>query len=130
MPIMKDLMTTGLITIEEDADFRDAEQIMKDKRIRHLPVMRQGVLVGILSDRDVRLAQGFAPSIDEIIHVKDICTPSPLTVGPTATLAEIGNIMLNKKIGCVLITERGKLEGIFTEFDAIRTMMLLLRAQI
>jgi acetoin utilization protein AcuB len=101
--------------------------MMRDLRCRHLPVQEGGHLVGILSDRDVKLAAAFAGS-DQMV-VEEVMTPDPYTVAPDAPLDAVVEEMAEHKYGCAIVRqENGKLVGIFTETDGMRVLAELLRA--
>ena len=130
---VKDFMRTQVTTIPPDALVSTAYQLMtlRGSRIRHLPVVtRRNVVVGILTDRDVRLAAASdAPSMAEHelqyllkkLRVQDIMTREVVTVCGTTPLAEAGQIFLQKKFGCLpVIDNDNRLEGIITVTDLLR----------
>ena len=130
---VKDFMRTQVTTVPPDALVSTAYQMMtlRESRIRHLPVVtQQNVLVGILTDRDVRLAAASdAPSMAEHellyvlekLRVRDIMTQDVVTVRGTTSLAEAGQLFLQKKFGCLpVIGDDNRLEGILTVSDLLR----------
>jgi acetoin utilization protein AcuB len=103
---------------------------LRESSIRHLPVVtRQNILVGMLTDRDVRRAGApDAPSMAEHelqyllkkLRVQDIMTRKVVTVRGTTPLAEAGQIFLQKKFGCLpVIGNDNRLEGIITVTDLL-----------
>ena len=130
---VKDFMRTQVTTVPPDALVSTAYQMMtlRESRIRHLPVVtRQNVLVGILTDRDVRLAAASdAPSMAEHellyvlekLRVRDIMTQDVVTVRGTTSLAEAGQLFLQRKFGCLpVVGDDNRLEGILTVTDLLR----------
>ena len=130
---VKDFMRTQVTTVPPDALVSTAYQMMtlRGSGIRHLPVVtQQKVLVGILTDRDVRLAGASnAPSMAEHellyvlekLRVRDIMTQEVVTVGGTTSLAEAGQLFLQRKFGCLpVVDDDNRLEGILTVSDLLR----------
>ena len=130
---VKDYMRTQVTTVTPETLVRTAYQLMtmRGSRIRHLPVVtRQNVLVGILTDRDVRLvAASDAPSMAEHellyvlkkLRVRDIMTQGVVTVRGTTSLAEAGQLFLQRKFGCLpVVGDDNWLEGILTVTDLLR----------
>jgi acetoin utilization protein AcuB len=102
-----------------------AHTMMREHGIRHLPVQEAGKLVGVLTDRDIKLAGSFRGSGE--LLVEDVMTPEPYTVTPQAPVDHVVAEMARHKYGCVLIQQdNGKLVGIFTATDALRVLEALL----
>ena len=121
-PAIKEFMTLTPRTIGEDIPLSKALQIMKDSRIRHLPVQYGGKLVGVLSDRDIKFALSIHPSAKDL-KVGDIMTEEPFAVSPNIPVDEVFAKMSRKKYGCVVIkNEKGRAIGIFTAVDALRVL--------
>ncbi len=106
-----------------------AEDIMTMGRIRHLPILNEGELVGIVSQRDMFrsaavTALGFAvdtqKALVKTIRIKEIMTEKVITISPDATVKEAARMMVDKKIGCLPVVEGMKLIGIITETDILR----------
>jgi len=107
---------------------KKAMDLLKENEIRHLPVLKDGKLVGILSERDIKQASpspATALEIREIyyllakVKVKQIMTRRPYTITSTATIEEAALILREKKIGCLPVVDDGKLVGILTETDIL-----------
>jgi CBS domain-containing protein len=133
---VRDQMASELSTVREDESLRSAVECVLVQRIRHLPVVdARGDLVGIFTDRDLKRAlpsplEGVSPEdyerlLDET-PIGRVMTREPITLGPDASLAEAVQLMLEKKIGCIPVLEDGRLVGILTESDALRTLLGLL----
>ena len=130
---VKDYMHTQVTTVTPETLVSTAYQLMtlRGSRIRHLPVVtEQNVLVGVLTDRDIRRAAASdAPSMAEHelryllekLRVRDIMTQDVVSVRSTTPLAEAGQLLLQKKFGCLpVIREDNRLEGILTVTDLLR----------
>ena len=130
---VKDYMRTQVTTVTPETLVSTAYQLMtmRSSRIRHLPVVtEQNLLTGILTDRDVRgAAASDAPSMAEHellyllkkLRVRDIMTRNVVTVRGTTPLVEAGQLMLQKKFGCLpIIRDDNRLEGILTVTDLLR----------
>jgi acetoin utilization protein AcuB len=121
---VRDIMVTNLVTVTPQETSREAYQLMRDHRFRHLPVLSNGRLVGILSDRDLRptlLAPGLAD-----MRVGELMTQSLTTVTPDASVEDAASLLVVKKIGCVPVIEGDRLVGIVTETDLLAVLVELL----
>jgi acetoin utilization protein AcuB len=118
-------MTIGAHAITCDASVAAAARIFEEQGIRHLPVLQGGVVVGVLSQRDLVLYRRFAADSTLVLVDRIMSTP-PLVVGPDASLCETARRMAHDKVGCVVVVEHGKLIGIFTTVDALRALVDLL----
>ncbi len=125
-PKIQKFMTPMPHTIGKDQPIRKALEMMREHRIRHLPVQEGGQLVGILSDRDIKLAASF--SGQESLTCEDVMTPDPYTVLPEAELQNVSTEMAEHKYGCAIVQQpNGKITGIFTEVDALRVLSEVLK---
>lgn len=115
-------MTKSPHTISAEQNLTFATNKMNELGIRHLPVLRGGQLIGILSDRDIKFLESFDGMKPEEIDVEDACTYDPYIVDSKTTLKEVTGVMAEKKFGCTLIKEDGKLAGIFTWIDALKVL--------
>jgi len=133
---VRELMSTDLVTLTEDETLAHAERCMARGRIRHLPVLHQGRLVGLLTHRDL-LAASFSifaeVNRDEqrrvfaTIPVKELMHRDVVTIGPDLPVSEAARILLKNKFGCLPVTEEdGTLLGLVTEADFLRLTVRLL----
>lgn len=103
--------------------------IMKDQGIRHLPILRNGKVIGIVSDRDVRLAAGLTNREKKQIQASDIMVNDPVTVSSMASLDDVAFEMSQKKIGSVIVNdENDNFFGIFTVTDALNALIEIARS--
>lgn len=121
-------MMRNPVCVSEDDSMKKAMDLLKEREIRHLPVVKGEKLVGILSERDIKQASpspATALEIREIyylldrITVKQIMTRRPYTISPSAPIEEAALIMREKKIGCLPVVDGGRLVGILTETDIL-----------
>ena len=129
MPKIEKYMTTMPHTIGEDIPLAKAVDLMKEHRIRHLPVQKGGKLVGVITDRDVKLAasfQGLAGANE--LTVADVMTADPYKVTPDANLTDVVEMMAEHRYGCAIIEQgNGKVVGVFTATDAMRVLAEVLK---
>lgn len=130
VPSVRKFMTTSPHTIGADQPLTKAEKMMSSHRIRHLPVLDGGKLVGILSDRDVRLVESFRDVDPETVTVEEAYSPDPYITTPEASLADVCAEMVAHKYGCVLVCDNHKLVGIFTWVDALKAFDELLTTRL
>jgi len=119
------------VTISPEASFYEARNLIHEKGVRHLPVVdKDNMLVGIVTDRDIRKA---APSDATLLSVQELnyllgklkvssfMTPKDklITINPDTIIEEAVQLMHDNKIGCLPVLEGSKLYGLFTETDAL-----------
>ena len=129
---IKNWVTREVVTISPEASVKEAFGLMKSLGIRHLPVIKEGVLKGIVTDRDLRrpkLSDVFKTwhdlyRISDDIQVEDIMVTPVLTIREEDLIQEAAEIMVQKRIGALpVIDSRGKLAGIITESDILRAFV-------
>lgn len=130
IPTIEKYMTTAPRTIGADQTLAKAEHVMNEFRIRHLPVLENGKLVGILSDRDVKMVESFKDVDAEKVKISEACTEEVYMVSPKAPLTEVCAEMALHKYGSVLVMDNHKLVGIFTWVDALRAFNELLHTRL
>jgi len=128
---VRDLMSAEVATVRRNDKLVIADDLMNLGRIRHTPVLDDegDEVVGILSQRDLfrgalARAIGYGSHAQQKLlnqlAVKDVMTTDPVTTTPDTPLAEAARLMLERKIGCLPVVERGRLIGILTESDFVR----------
>lgn len=128
VPMIEKYMTASPHTINPSMPIKTAMQMMRENSFRHLPVLNAGKLVGVLTDRDIKLAANFKGA-DEMV-VDDVMTPEPFTVTPQAALDHVVFEMAEHKYGCAVVQqENGKVVGIFTATDGLRVLGEILQSQ-
>lgn len=125
--LISDLMTKDVVTLSEDDDFVSADQIMRLEHVRHLPVVNAGKLVGLVTHRDLIAAQAkLLWSIPKgsgeravTVSVKDIMRKDVVSCPAITPADDAIRLMLEKKLGCILVTRGEELVGIVTEADVV-----------
>lgn len=127
--LVKDRMSTALRTLDRNDELAVADDLMKQERIRHLPVLDEnGDLCGIVSQRDLfrgalLRALGYGSHAEDMmlhkIRVKEIMTEDPYTVSADTPLQAAAKVMLEHKIGCLPVVDGTTLVGLLTESDLI-----------
>jgi acetoin utilization protein AcuB len=130
-------MTRDVITITPEQSLRMARERMRKHGVRRLPVVRDGKLVGILTDRDVRQAWASPAtclSTHELLYLLDRVTvaevmrPQPLAVTPEASLVEAARLLHDRKIGGLPVVEGETVVGIITEADLLEAFIEICEA--
>lgn len=131
--LVQNWMSTGVMSIGADDSIRKAIKLQKEYNISLLPVMEDGKLIGIISDRDIKRAS-FSDTIpldmNEAIYlaskvtVRDVMTSHPLTVSYELTMEEVADFLLKNRIsGAPVVDNAGKIVGIITRSDALRVLI-------
>lgn len=130
--LVNDWMTPSPLSVESKDSLMHARVLMKRHNLRHLPVLADGKVTGVVSDRDLRdYTPSYCTSLDVYemhymiskLTVDDAMTPHPVTVTPETPIFEAGELMLKKRIGCLPVEKDGKLVGMLTESDLIRALV-------
>lgn len=132
--VVRDLMSDEVVTLARNDALTIADDVMKLGRIRHMPVLDDdtGEVVGIVSQRDLfRTALARAIGYGERAQdrllaqllVKEVMTMNVITIDPDAKLGDAAKLMLDRKVGCLVVVENGRLVGILTDSDFLRTFV-------
>jgi acetoin utilization protein AcuB len=133
MLLVKDSMTREVVTLSPDETAGTALALCRDRRIRHLPVLEGGRLVGIVSDRDLRSSTpalgdpARAKALQEIL-VKDVMASDVVFALPEDPIEQAANTMRERRIGCLPVVEGGELVGILTASDVMDALVHLVGA--
>jgi len=124
-------MTPFPYSIDIEAPLGEAHAFLRERQIRHLPVTRDGLLAGILTDRDIKLALGpdLGSPPERELRVADVFQPDTYVVDAGERLEDVAATMAERHVGSALVTRGGKLVGIFTTTDACRALARVLREQ-
>lgn len=131
-----DIMTQNPITVQVDRPLRDALLLMETHQIKHLPVLSPNRhLVGILSDRDCRLALNspfiqrayWQEDVLDTVDVRSVMTPAPIVVEGNDSAVEATRLMLANQIGCLPVMRGETLIGIVTRTDLLMAFMNMQR---
>ena len=131
--LIKNWMSKDVVTVDVNDSMQDATRLLKKHNIRGLPVIENGKLVGIVTDRDLKRASASDATTLEIhellyliskIKVKEIMTKNPITVSVDSTIDEAAEVLLDNKItGAPVIDDSGKVVGIITQTDIFRVLV-------
>lgn len=124
--LVQDLMTRSPLTIDASRSLADARRLMKRRGVRHLPVTDEGVLVGLISDRDVNLLEAHARTRLTDIALAEAMSRAPWTVAPTTPLEVAVRHMARHKLGSSVVLENEEVVGIFTSNDGLRALAQVL----
>jgi acetoin utilization protein AcuB len=133
--LVKNWMNKTVITVNVEDSMQDATKLLKENDIRMLPVMKEGKLVGIITDRDLKRASASDATTLEIhellyllseIKVKEIMTKDPITVPFDYTVEETAEVLLTHKIsGAPVVDQNGELVGTIAQSDIFRVLVSL-----
>ena len=124
--IVRNWMTPNPITITPQTTLPEVQQLMLDYHIRRLPVLNKGKLVGIVTRRDTNRAESslsrtLSPYEMSLMRARliagEFMSSAVITISPDATIGEAAGLMIEHKIGGLLVVEDGKLVGMITETD-------------
>jgi acetoin utilization protein AcuB len=116
---MSDIMSAEVKTIGPNARVAEARTLMNVAGVHHLVVLDEGLVVGVLSDRDLGGRAAAGRGDVEATLVSDVMSPNVVSVGPDATIRQAANRLRGHGIGCLAVMEEGKLVGIVTTTDLL-----------
>lgn len=127
---VNEIMHTDLAVLTPQASLKDVADLMKDRDIRHVPIVEGGRVVGIISDRDIRLyiadlfeSQGETnrEASRKTLTIRNVMQSKPVQVDPSADVSEVVDLLLEYRIGAVLVSDtQGALRGIVSYEDILR----------
>ena len=127
---VRDVMSREVHTVKRNDELGIADALMKQERVRHLPVLDgDGEVCAVVSQRDLfrgalLRALGFGSRAEESmlkqVAVKEAMSSEIQTTAPDTPVADVARLMIERKIGCLPVIENGKLVGIVTETDFVR----------
>lgn len=115
--VVRDCMTATVETVKPDDDVATVREVLRRRRIRQLPVVAAGRVIGIVTDRDVRPVADAATTVDAIM------TPTPATVGPDTPVEVAAATLRQRKIGALPVVEDHALVGIVSESDLLGALV-------
>jgi len=126
-PKVRDYMTSAPLTTTPTRSLTSAVKTMRSKRVRHLPVLEGGRVVGIVSQRDILIIESLPGVNPTEVRIEEAMVRDVFTVRPDTPIAEVLETMIAKKIGSAIVTEGKRAIGVFTTIDALRALRRLLR---
>jgi len=124
-PTVGEFMTPAPLVIGADRTLAEAHQMMRQARIRHLPVFARGRLVGMVSQSDLHLVETLKDVDPGEVTVREAMVRRPYTARSSARLATVARAMARRRLGATVVTERGGPVGVFTSVDALRALASL-----
>lgn len=131
--LVREWMANDVLTVDENTSMMKALHLMKENKIRRIPVMSRGALVGIVSDRDLKAASPSKATTLDVhelyyllaeIKVKEIMTKNPITISADETVERAAVIMLEHKVsGLPVVNKQKELVGIITQSDIFRAFV-------
>lgn len=125
-----EIMQKKVFSVGASSSLLDAASIMHEKNIRHLPIVEHNEVVGILSERDLRgfleeLYQSTRETSEGLrrknISIREVMQNKPLTVDPSADIVDVIDLMIDNKVGAVVVAdELGQLKGIISYEDILK----------
>ena len=133
--LLNEIMTKSVTTLPHDGSLLKAVLLMRQSGFRHLPVVKNGAVIGLLSDRDVNraapsmfgtLSQDEYNKVFESTAIEKVMTKEPYTAQPDTPVRDVVHVVCERKIGAVPVVERGTLVGIVTRADLLDLLQGLL----
>lgn len=120
--LVSEIMTTEVVTLDVDENLDVADTVMNLARIRHLPVVKDGKLVGLVTHRDLLAAQASTMTpedrdLNKYVMARQIMRSDVRTVTPDSSVLDAARLMQEFKYGCLPVVDDGQLVGIITEAD-------------
>lgn len=120
-------MSRKVLSLKPKAPAIDAWELMHEHNIRHVPIIENGKVVGIVSDRDMRslIHSGRSRATHSLFEksIESIMTRKPICITPEASIREAGEIICREKVGALPVVEEGTLVGIVSERDVIWALL-------
>jgi acetoin utilization protein AcuB len=130
IPSIQKYMTTAPHSIGDDQPLTRAHAAMSEFKIRHLPVLRGGHLVGLVTERDLALIETLKDVDATTLSVADAMSTEVYAVHPESPLDEVASEMASKKYGSAVVLQNGKVVGIVTTVDLCRALAELLHGRL
>jgi len=99
-----------------------AHRLMQRHNVRHLPVLDEGRLMGVVSQRDLYFIESLTNTRAEDVSVSEAMQSEVITMAPTTPVVELAKTMLDKRVGSVVVVENDKVVGICTIIDALQIL--------
>ena len=119
--LVQERMSPTPIIIHPKANLAEARRLLDQHRIRHLVVVEEGKVVGIITDRDIRSAASASPL--EQLKVVHAMTRNVIAVGPETYIQDAARLLLAHRIGGLPVLKGGALQGIITETDLLNALV-------
>lgn len=123
--LVRDIMRSPVVAVPPGTTLADAYRTMREKGFRHLPVLEAGRLVGVVTDRDLRLATSALAAVPfpADSSVSAVMSTEPLTADAEDAVEDAARVMRERKIGCLPVVEDGCVIGIITGIDLLDALV-------
>ena len=130
IPSIQKYMTTSPHTVGSDQTLAHAHRLLREHTIRHLPVLRGGKLVGMLTERDLALVESLKDVDASKVLVEEAMSTSLFQVSPDAPLDQVVAEMAAKKYGSAVVVQNQNVVGILTNVDVCSALAELLNTHL
>jgi acetoin utilization protein AcuB len=125
--LVAEYMSPLSLTVGADQPMNVAHRFMREHRCRYLPVLAGGKIVGIVSDGDLHLIETLKGVDPEHVLVEEAMSTDPYCAESNTPLADVVQVMAERKYGCSVVTDGGRVSGILTTVDVCRAFADFLR---
>lgn len=131
IPRIKSVMTPFPHSVQKSASIKSAQDFMREHHLHHLPVTEKDEVIGVITDRDIKLLLGpdFDYPPEKELTVEDAYMPNAYVVDLSTPLDKVLDTMAKRHIGSAIVTRKGRLAGVFTHEDVCKTFADFLRDQ-
>ena len=116
------LMSASPHTLGREHSMAAAHRLMRRHGIRHLPIVEEGKLLGMVSQRDLYFFESLTDVDSAAIQVSEAMEGGVFTVSPRAPVSEVVQVMVDNRVGSVVVVDNEKVVGIFTTIDALSVL--------
>lgn len=125
---VEEFTTPNPVTANEDTGVAELRELMREHGIRHMPIVRGDTVVGVVSERDLKVLTALEPERQSLVRAADLMSPDPVSVRLNDRLDDVAFRMSERKIGSVIVLDDdGRFYGIFTATDALNALIEVIR---
>jgi acetoin utilization protein AcuB len=128
-PTVREYMTASPHTVSRSQSLSTARGLMRKHRVRHLPVLDGGAVVGLISERDLLLVETLPGVNPTDVRIEEAMVPEMFTATPDTPIGDVIEAMIERKLGSAVIVEGERVVGVFTTIDALRALHALLECR-
>lgn len=128
-PEVSRYMTDAPLAIDPATSMAEAHRLMQRRAVRHLPILRDARVVGIVTDRDLHKYAAVPHFDPDRVTVEEVMVRDVAVVAPHDPLPEVADLMSQRDIGSVVVVDHDRVVGIFTTSDALRALSEIIRRE-